>query len=293
MSRGSEMRRGGMKIQRRPSHCSSVSDVDAVSVRDGSDESANDEVFKMRRLLAWTDSVEPMSFQPKLLYERGSPHFHNVMDQMKAEMKKRKQRREGFKSAIKMSMMWKGVSEAKAKERQQETEANHSTSESGTSDSDDEPDVRKTPAFRDMSRGWKLLNMQVKEKQREKKKKKEGLCGWNLLSKTVTYLTNEQKARQELYDKYLNKPNSWAEGLVNYPEFLRERKDSHSSVVSRTTKQRPMTAHVISTSQSRQPIRIINSNTKNRCNGTIMTNDKRQTGGLNGNGLGRPQSGPV
>ena len=44
-----------------------------------------------------------------------------------------------------------------------------------------------------------------------------------------------EKARQEMYDKYLNNPTSWADGLVNYPAHLFSKNRPRTAGGSRAT----------------------------------------------------------
>ena len=69
-------------------------------------------------------------------------------------------------------------------------------------------------------RAWGIIRRKVHDMIFERKKK-ENTCSWKFVHRTVTHMTGVEKARQDLYRKYIDNPNSWMEGIVNFPAHLR------------------------------------------------------------------------
>ncbi|KAK2180544.1 hypothetical protein NP493_439g05022 [Ridgeia piscesae] len=78
---------------------------------------------------------------------------------------------------------------------------------------------------RRVARGWSIMRRGLHEQLLEHRKAHTAV-GWNLLQHTLDQMTDAERARQTLYERYLYDPdpNSWASGLVNYPQFLLDRK---------------------------------------------------------------------
>ena len=51
-------------------------------------------------------------------------------------------------------------------------------------------------------------------------KKKETAFNWSFLRQHIANMSDVERTRQEMYDKYLYNPTSWTEGLSHYPEHL-------------------------------------------------------------------------
>lgn len=74
-------------------------------------------------------------------------------------------------------------------------------------------------------RRWGLLRRKVNELSLEKKKTTAKL-NWSFLHHAVQTRTTMEEVRKQLYKKYLENPNSWTEGFINFPEhvFVKARK---------------------------------------------------------------------
>ena len=74
---------------------------------------------------------------------------------------------------------------------------------------------RRHPALR----AWGLMRRHIQE-VRVEKRMASGSINWDFLKQTISALSDMEKARQELYEKYIYKPNWWADGLTRCPEHL-------------------------------------------------------------------------
>ncbi|KAK2187499.1 hypothetical protein NP493_163g01044 [Ridgeia piscesae] len=74
-------------------------------------------------------------------------------------------------------------------------------------------------------RRWGLLRRKVDELSLEKRKTTATL-NWSFLHHAVQTRTTMEEVRKQLYKKYLENPNSWTEGFINFPEnvFVKARK---------------------------------------------------------------------
>ena len=64
---------------------------------------------------------------------------------------------------------------------------------------------------RKIHHGWMVLRNAVDDIGRSMKKRKKS--GWQLLSKTMTYMSDKDGAREQIYDRYLKHPDWWQEGF--------------------------------------------------------------------------------
>lgn len=71
-------------------------------------------------------------------------------------------------------------------------------------------------------RAWRRLRLHITETAM-KNNSKESILGWRFLRLAVSSLSNLEKTRKELYERYLEKPESWTDALVNCPDHLRFR----------------------------------------------------------------------
>ena len=72
-------------------------------------------------------------------------------------------------------------------------------------------------------RRWQIIKRYIMEKQR----KRGGNLAWTMLKHTIKNISNVERGRQRLYEKYLNprRPRQWAEGIKSIPEdFWRKNK---------------------------------------------------------------------
>lgn len=101
-------------------------------------------------------------------------------------------------------------------------------------DSEDEPaDSAETEAtarrIRAAERGWAKIRRHVRE-QAMARKHTGAAMSWSFLRQTISNMTDMEKTRNDLYEKYLNKPNQWMEGFQNFPkEVLLSSRRSDSS----------------------------------------------------------------
>ncbi len=187
--------------------------------------------------------IDKECFQDKPLTNKSSELFREVMTEIQEEKKKRKTRREGIKNAIRLSVKLRSMAKKRAEERELEEEAKcEGNDDKGVQEGQEEEGDDKLTLTKRMSRGWKLLSRNFQEQHLEKKKQADVSTGWNLLIHAVKHMTDEEKARQVLYERYLNKTDFWAEGLVNYPQFLLERRQKGERVIQNGRTARPSTA---------------------------------------------------
>ncbi len=93
-------------------------------------------------------------------------------------------------------------------------------------DSDDDEDSLaegiQGPQSRRAKRAWGLVRRHI-EDVRVEKRKAAGSINWDFLRQTISAMSDMERARQDLYDKYLYKRNWWTEGLSQCPEHLRRK----------------------------------------------------------------------
>lgn len=83
-----------------------------------------------------------------------------------------------------------------------------------------ESQVKMTPAGR---RAWDRLRLYVDE-EAVRRRNNEPTMNWRFVRQVITVLPHVQQARTELYRRYLEKPDEWLDGLINCPEYLRQRR---------------------------------------------------------------------
>ena len=181
--------------------------------------------------------LDTMHFQTKPFTETSSGDFKTVMTGMKTEVTDRKSRRAGFKNTLKMSIKFQGFkkSMAELKEAVQKQEELDAKKKLKT--------AKKTPPG-PKSRGWKILRNYLQEMHLEKQKTMN-MGGWNFLTKTMKSLSNQEQARQDLYERYLYKPNAWTEGFSTLPPILQDRmkaRDNPGGSPHIVKRERPHTA---------------------------------------------------
>ena len=94
---------------------------------------------------------------------------------------------------------------------------------SDSSDVESEPDIvpEKQAHSAVGLRCWAILRRHVKEMIMKRRNQKNQ--GWNFLRHTIKQMTDMERAREELYEKYLHNPDQWIAGLINAPEYLLRR----------------------------------------------------------------------
>ena len=71
-------------------------------------------------------------------------------------------------------------------------------------------------------RGWQIIRRNLQEVTTERKKK-HSTFNWSFLRHHINHMSNQEKARQELYDKYIIKSHAWSDGLKNFPVHVVEK----------------------------------------------------------------------
>ena len=70
-------------------------------------------------------------------------------------------------------------------------------------------------------RGWGLLRKTVLNKQMESKEQgNDASFNWSMLCTTINHMTDMQKGREVLYQKYIYEPNTWMKGFTNLPTHV-------------------------------------------------------------------------
>ena len=68
---------------------------------------------------------------------------------------------------------------------------------------------------------WRLIKRYINEQRMKNKNQKSGM-NWSFLKQTLSNMTNMEKAREEMYKKYLynEDPREWTKGLSNVPDHI-------------------------------------------------------------------------
>lgn len=90
-------------------------------------------------------------------------------------------------------------------------------------------------------RAWAWVRRNVQEVSVAEKSKTSSL-NWNVLHHTMANLSDMEQSRQDLYRRYLDKPNSWREGIQNFPTQL----------LQKPPPARPVSVHEASTKDTEQ-----------------------------------------
>ena len=83
---------------------------------------------------------------------------------------------------------------------------------------DDDDEYGESSAVTKMaaSRGWMLIRRTLEDISKERKNA-DASFNWSFLRQHLFHMSDMQRARQELYERYIFKPNTWADGLIDYP----------------------------------------------------------------------------
>lgn len=95
----------------------------------------------------------------------------------------------------------------------------HETSSSESEEKCDDQLIM-TPAGR---RAWNRLRLYVDE-EAVRRRNNETTMNWRFVREVVRVLPQVQQTRTELYRRYLEKPYEWLDGLINCPEYLKQRR---------------------------------------------------------------------
>ena len=68
-------------------------------------------------------------------------------------------------------------------------------------------------------RAWSLVRRHIQELRVERRMAVGGI-NWDFLRQTISAMSDMEKARHELYERYIYKPNWWADGLTRCPDNL-------------------------------------------------------------------------
>ena len=161
-----------------------------------------------------TDSV---SFQAKELAKKSSQPFQEVMTELEEERQKKLLRKKSIKDRISM------VGKMQKFKMRAMVELAKDAEEIAEEEEETEPRQLKHSEMSTGKKAWRLLSQRVKEKALEENRNKS-MGGWNLIALTVKRLSDTEKARQDLYEKYIYKQDAWTEGFVNYPKAFLERR---------------------------------------------------------------------
>ncbi len=189
----------------------------AQQANDNSTRESTDDLSNNLQTSAW-DAFEThlklvnennmlMEFENKTLDFKCSEPFKKIMNEMAPKPKIKKPERQESESKVGVAF------------EEKEEDEDDSEEESDLDDDleDDEAQVRRRR--RRALRAWALIKRNVQEMRMERRKS-AGSINWDFLRQTITALTDMEKARQELYDKYIYKPNWWADGLSQCPDHL-------------------------------------------------------------------------
>ena len=67
-------------------------------------------------------------------------------------------------------------------------------------------------------RGWMRIRHTLDNIAKERKN--DASLSWSFLRQHLFHMSDMERARQELYQRYIYKPNTWADGLKEYPYHL-------------------------------------------------------------------------
>ena len=105
---------------------------------------------------------------------------------------------------------------------EEDEEEEESMSESDYDDIELDPEPTLSPLKQAARRGWQIIRRNIQEVAMERKKKKS--FNWSFLRQHIANMTDTEKARNDLYEKYIYKPsNWWTEGFVKFPSYLFEK----------------------------------------------------------------------
>ena len=119
--------------------------------------------------------------------------------------------------------------------------------------SDDDSDVEVIEEEEKMSplrvtalRAWAKIRRNVHEVAMERRNTGAAL-NWSFLNQTIKRMTNMERGRQDLYEKYLKRPDDWKDGIINKHllksiEKRRPRQPNSSPNNSRSSSPTPKTA---------------------------------------------------
>ena len=87
--------------------------------------------------------------------------------------------------------------------------------------SDEEPELAQSSRVTKLAaqRGWSLIRRTIDDIAKERKNA-DASFNWSFLRQHLMHMSDMQRARQELYERYIYKPNTWVDGLSEFPAHL-------------------------------------------------------------------------
>lgn len=82
------------------------------------------------------------------------------------------------------------------------------------------------------AQGWALIRRHIREKAMARKHTDAAMT-WSFLRQTISNMSDMEKARRDMYDKYLNNPSSWMQGLSNVPKEVLDKLGEMATARSR------------------------------------------------------------
>ena len=201
-----------------------------------------------------------MEFDEKTLDFKCSDTFKRIMNEIGPKKVKTIEKRMSVSSlGRRRSTIIDEADEKDASE--EEDDEDYEDDDDYFSEDSDPTKRRRRPALR----AWGLMRRHIQE-VRVEKRMATGSINWDFLRQTITALSDMEKARQELYEKYIYKPNWWADGLSRCPEHLIRKYqnrgpllppvvDSNSDVDSKGTKEARQSRQGTSQRKSAQSVR--------------------------------------
>ena len=158
------------------------------------------------------------SFQSTPLNARSSDTFNRVMGDMKAKLAEQRAAAEAARQAREAAARASIVPEA-GEEEDDDFYSDYSD--------DDDPVPVISPLRQTALRGWQVLRRKMRDLTIERKKNNSSF-NWSFLTHHLSNRNDHQKAREELYEKYIYKPTNWADGLVNIPPSVLDKLNNNN-----------------------------------------------------------------
>ncbi len=245
----------------------------AQQVNDNSARESTDDLSNNPPTSAW-DAFEThlksvnennmlMEFENKTLDFKCSEPFKKIMNEMAPKPKVKKPERQESESKV-------GV----AFEEKEEDKEEDSDEESDLDDDLEDDEAQTRRRRRRALRAWALIKRNIQEMRMERRKS-AGSINWDFLRQTITALTDMEKARQELYDKYIYKPNWWADGLSQCPDHLLRKYSKGTAGMSAVKVANLANSRRANTAQKRPGTSMTNYSTTSRRAGTPAGGPRR------------------
>ena len=156
-----------------------------------------------------------MEFDEKTLDFKCSDTFKRIMNEIGPNKVKKTEKRMSVSSLGRRRSTVIDEADEKDVNEEEDDEDYEDDDDDFISDYLDHTKRRRRPALR----AWGLMRRHIQE-VRVEKRMATGSINWDFLRQTISALSDMERARQELYEKYIYKPNWWADGLSRCPEHL-------------------------------------------------------------------------